>query len=63
MRKFLTGLFQNGRICLDPPFTVADTHRSDERPPSRLSAVEAINSEVFSEARASDSCDKVQESA
>lgn len=63
MRKFLTGLFQDGRITFGSPFTAADTHRSDERPPSRLSALEALNSEMLIDARAAESCDKLQGSA
>ncbi len=60
MRKLRTGLFQNGRMVLGPPVTDEDTHRSDERPPSRLSAVVMLKFSIFIVARALDSCANVQ---
>ena len=38
-RKFRTGRFHSGRKLAGPPETEAETQRSVERPPSRLSAV------------------------
>ena len=55
MRKLRTGLFQNGRMVLLPPETDEDTHRSDERPPSRLSAVVILKLVMLRVARAFDS--------
>ena len=60
MRKLRTGLFQNGRMVLGPPVTDQDTHRSDERPPSRLSEVVILKFVMFSEERAFDSWANVQ---
>ncbi len=59
MRKFLTGLFQNGLTWMGPLMTDDDAHRSDERPPSRFSAVVILIFGILMVFSALASCDKV----